>query len=170
MPLPPKKAAAGKSVKNVAGHSVARSPAAVSVVLEDLIGYNLRRADVAMHQNFAKLMRPLALKEVEYSILQLAAQSGGLSQRELCESLAVSPPNMVGLLVAMEARSLIGRVRSTRDRRVQLVTATQQGMELLARANQAVLELDDVLASRLSADERRLLRGLLQKIWLPISS
>lgn len=92
---------------------------------------------------------------VEYGVtvpqlicLQVVVEHDGLSAGELARRVELSQSTCVGILDRMEAKGLLLRERSSRDRRVVLVKATEAGRVLHARAPSL---LQDVLTERLAA-------------------
>src|SRR5204863_5396588 len=84
-------------------------PAAVPAVeevdtsfLETLIGYNARRAALAVIDVFLQRMAPYQLKPVDFSVLSLVAHNPGITSRQLCATLGILPPNLVGLVSQRE--------------------------------------------------------------------
>jgi hypothetical protein len=77
--------------------------------LETLLGYNARRAALAAIDVFLDGMAPYQLKPVEFSVLSLVTHNPGITSRQLCTALGILPPNLVGLVNALEKRELIAR-------------------------------------------------------------
>src|SRR5262249_34655579 len=88
--------------------------------LMHLVGYAATRASVQLKKTFAKHLGPLELKAVEFSILTLVADNKEVNQKQLCQALDLSPPNLAVMLDRLSARGLIERVRGTVDRRAQI--------------------------------------------------
>ena len=76
--------------------------------LETLIGYNARRAALAVIDVFLERMAPYGLRPVDFSVLSLVAHNPGITSRQLCATLGILPPNLVGMVNAMEQRELLG--------------------------------------------------------------
>lgn len=134
--------------------------------LESLIGYNARRAALAVIGVFLERMAPYALRPVDFSILSLITHNPGITARQLCHALGLLPPNMVGVISGFEKRGLIERRPHPSDRRAQGLHLTKEGMALMAQAERTALQLEQDVAHRLSAQEQRTLMGLLQKVYL----
>src|SRR3990167_8012865 len=77
--------------------------------LRTLVGYNARRASLAVIEVFMERMAVYRLKVVDFSVLSLVAHNPGVTSRQLCVTLGVLPPNLVGLVAALERRGLIER-------------------------------------------------------------
>ena len=75
--------------------------------LRTLVGYNTRRAALSIIAVFMERMAVYDLKVVDFSVLSLVAHNRASPSRQLCATLSVLPPNMVGLIAALERRGLI---------------------------------------------------------------
>lgn len=135
--------------------------------LRTLVGYNTRRASLAIIAVFMERMAEYDLKVVDFSVLSLVAHNPGITSRQLCATLNVLPPNLVGLIAALERRGLIERRPHPSDGRAMGVHLTPAGVNLTARAEHTAEQLEVDATSRLSAAERKTLIRLLQKVYLP---
>lgn len=134
--------------------------------LEGLIGYNARRAALAVIEVFLVRMAPYELRPVDFSILSLITHNPGITARQLCATLGVLPPNMVGMVNRFEARGLIERRLHPSDRRAQGLHLTLAGLELMKEAERTAAQLEKDVAHKLSPQEQQSLMELLQKIYL----
>lgn len=134
--------------------------------LEGLIGYNARRAALAVIEVFLTRMAPYALRPVDFSILSLITHNPGITARQLCATLGVLPPNMVGMLNRFEARGLVERRPHPSDRRAQGLHLTPAGQALMKEAEHTAEQLEKDVAHKLTAQEHLTLMELLQKIYL----
>ena len=133
--------------------------------LRTLVGYNTRRAALSIIEMFMERMAPYDLKVVDFSVLSLVAHNPGITSRQLCATLNVLPPNMVGLIAALERRGLIERRPHPSDGRAMGVHLTTKGADLTERAEATVAQLEQDASGRLTATERKTLIRLLQKIY-----
>lgn len=135
--------------------------------LRTLVGYNTRRASLAIIEVFMERMAVYDLKVVDFSVLSLVAHNPGITSRQLCATLGVLPPNLVGLIAGLEKRGLIERRPHPSDGRAMGVHLTPAGADLTAQAEHTAAQLEMDAAARLTAAERKTLIRLLQKIYLP---
>ncbi|MFI5445303.1 MarR family winged helix-turn-helix transcriptional regulator [Polaromonas sp. UC242_47] len=145
-------------------------PPAVETVdtryLESLLGYNARRAAVVVIESFLERMAVYDLRPVDFSVISLITHNAGITSRQLCAALNIQPPNLVGMINALERRELIQRKPHPRDGRAFGLHLTPSGQKLMRQAEQTAQELESDAAARLSATERKTLLRLLQKIYL----
>lgn len=136
-----------------------------SSFLRTLVGYNARRAALSIIEVFMQRMSAYDLKVVEFSMLSLVGHNPGITSRQLCATLGVLPPNLVGLIAALERRGLIKRLPHPSDGRAMGIHLTAAGTELMQEAEQTVAQLEVEATSRLTDAERKTLIRLLQKIY-----
>ena len=149
---------------------MSKSPAAVDQVdasyLEGLIGYNARRAALAVIEIFLDRMATYDLRPVDFSVLSLITHNPGITSRQLCSTLGILPPNLVGMINALEKRELIHRRPHPRDGRAMGLHLTSSGQKLMRDAEKTAAQLESDVAARLSASEGKTLIRLLKKIYL----
>jgi DNA-binding MarR family transcriptional regulator len=133
--------------------------------LETLIGYNARRAALTIIEVFLQRMSVYDLRPVDFSVLSLIMHNPGISSRQLCSALNILPPNLVGMINALEKRALIIRKPHPSDGRIIGLHLTDAGSQLMKEAEQTARELEIDAASKLTATERKTLMRLLQKIY-----
>lgn len=133
--------------------------------LETLIGYNARRAALAIIEIFLERMAVYGLRIVDFSVLSLIAHNPGISSRQLCSTLNILPPNLVGMINALQKRELIVRKPHPSDGRVMGLHLTSSGENLMRDAEKTALQLESDANSRLTSSERATLMKLLQKIY-----
>ncbi len=136
-----------------------------SSYLESLLGYNARRAFLVAGAKFSERMARFELKPADFSVLSLVLHNPGITSRQLCATLAIQPPNLVGLVGALERRGLVERLPHPRDGRGVGLHLTPAGEKLVGDAERTVAELEAEAASALSAAELRTLLKLLQKVY-----
>jgi DNA-binding MarR family transcriptional regulator len=132
--------------------------------LRHLVGYAATRASVVLKKSFTKHLGPLRLKAVEFSILVLVASNARVNQKQLGLALDVSAPNMAITLDRMVERGWVERVRSTQDRRAQLIHLTPAGRLLVQKAEKIAATMEHEATQVLSEAERALLIELLEKV------
>jgi len=133
--------------------------------LEDLLGYNARRAALAVIGVFLQRMEPFDLRPVDFSVLTLIAHNPGITSRQLCAALDILPPNLVGLIKSLDNRGLIERHPHPTDRRAQGLHLSPAGKKLQKNAQTTVTALESDVAGRLTAKELDTLKALLRKVY-----
>ena len=133
--------------------------------LETLLGYNARRAALAVIGVFLQRMAPYGLRPVDFSVLTLIAHNPGITSRQICAALDILPPNLVGMIKSLDKRGLIERWPHPTDRRAQGLHLSPSGRKLQKDAQATATKLERDVASRLSEQELDLLKELLQRVY-----
>jgi DNA-binding MarR family transcriptional regulator len=133
--------------------------------LEGLLGYNARRAALSVIELFVERMAPYDLRPVDFSVLSLVLHNPGITSRQLCASLGILPPNLVGLVNTLEKRDLIQRLPHPRDGRAVGLHLTATGHQLMLEAEPTAIQLEAEAAGRLTASELKTLIRLLKKVY-----
>jgi len=134
--------------------------------LESLVGYNARRATLVIIDAFLQHMAVYGLRPVDFSVLSLIAHNPGITSRQLCTSLNIQPPNLVGMINLLQRRELITRRPHPHDGRAMGLHLTPAGRKMMKQAEVTACELEDQATKRLSAAERKTLMQLLRKIYI----
>jgi DNA-binding MarR family transcriptional regulator len=130
-----------------------------------LLGYQLAQAAILTTAAFASVVgKPLRLRPVEFTILQLVHENAPVTATKLAKALAITAPGVTIWLDRLEQRGLLKRERNETDRRTQNVGVTRKGAELVATATDRLLLADRDLLKHLSVGERHMLVELLHKV------
>jgi DNA-binding MarR family transcriptional regulator len=101
----------------------------------------------------------------QWSVLYHLWKEDGLSQQELCNRSFRDKPSITRLVDNLEKQSLVKRVSSRSDRRMNMIHLTDAGRELqdltMAVADQTLIEALDGVSSR----EIELCKGVLQRVY-----
>ena len=134
--------------------------------LQTLMGYNARRAALSIIELFLERLAPYGLKPVDFSVMSTIQHNPGVTSRQLCATLNLLPPNLVGLIQSLESRGLIERKPHPHDGRAVGLHASPKGQALMVQAEQAASELEIEKTAKLTPSQRQTLLTLLQKIYL----
>ncbi len=134
--------------------------------LQSLLGYNARRAALAIIERFLVRMAEFKLRPVEFSVMSVIHHNPGVTSRQLCAALNLLPPNLVGLIQSLEARGMLVRQAHPRDGRAVGLHPTPQGRALMLQAEQAALEVEGAKQLGLTPAQQKTLLQLLQKVYL----
>ena len=137
-------------------------------LLPNLVGYRLRRAQLAVFQHFARTMQARLgrdrLSPGEFGVLSLIEANPGLSQTALAAAIGTDRSTMVPILDRLEIRALVERRAVPGDRRRHALALGEQGRKLLAKFRDAVLAHEQRITADLSPAERELLLSLLERL------
>jgi DNA-binding MarR family transcriptional regulator len=134
--------------------------------LDGLLGYNARRTSLQLVACFVRDLTDLQLKPVGFSVLCLVGHNPGITSRQLCQTLDIQAPNLVGLVSALTERGCLERLPHPTDGRAWGLHLTPAGESLLAQAETRILASEQQACAGLSSAEQATLKQLLQKIYL----
>lgn len=115
-------------------------------------------------QTFSARIAPLGLSHKQVGLLAVVDVSLARSQRDIADRLNVAPSLVVALVDQLIALGAVTRERSQTDRRVQVVSITEDGRAMLAGAARVAAALDAELTQRLSPAGRDALATLLNEL------
>jgi DNA-binding MarR family transcriptional regulator len=133
-------------------------------VLDDLLGYCLRRAQVAMFLAFHDSTRGRGITPPRFTALVIIGANPGISQSALGATLGIARSGATMLADWMVEEALVERRRPPGDARAWGLHLTARGERLVARMKQEVVAGDRRRSSILSARERAELLRLLRKL------
>ncbi len=160
----PARRAAGAGSRK-AGKQAAGAAASGVGPLQGFLGYNVRRAQLAVSRDFQRSVAQGKIRPVVFSILVLAEAHPGIAQVDLARQLALDKASVVALIDRLEAGGLVERRRSTQDRRRQGLFLTEAGQSRLQGLKEEVARHERRFVERYSPAELALLVELLQRLY-----
>jgi DNA-binding MarR family transcriptional regulator len=140
------------------------APPAKLGILPELLGYHLRRAHVAVFQDFARAMAGLDVTPGQVGVLQVIAANPGLSQIALGRAIGIDRSTVVAVIDRLEGRGLVVRALSPNDRRSHALRLSSAGEKTLGEIERRVRAHEKRIARALNVAERAQLIQLLTKI------
>jgi DNA-binding MarR family transcriptional regulator len=139
--------------------------------MDSIIGYKLRRAQLAVFLDFHNTFQRLKVRPAEFSVLALVAQNPGLKQTEIADALGIKRANFVALMDGLEKRGLAERRKSDSDRRSHSVHLTEAGIRFCRRMLAVWQEHENRMIALLGGEnERDRLIDLLDRLLKPKGS
>jgi len=133
-------------------------------VLDELLGYALRRAQVGMFLAFHAATRGQDITPPRFTALVIVGANPGIGQSALGQVLGIARSGAMMLTDWMEDRGLVERRRRPNDGRAWGVHLTARGEKVLSSMKRRVSAEDRRRAGVLDARERRELLRLLNKL------
>ena len=133
-------------------------------ILSSLLGYHLRRAQVAAFQNFAEVVGASELTPGQFGVLVVIDANAGLSQTRLGSALGIDRSTVVAVIDRLESRGLVVRRPSPHDRRSHALHLSEEGKGVLKRITERVLAHEQMIAAKLSEAELASLIELLDRV------
>lgn len=135
--------------------------------LDDVIGYVIRRAQVAIFEDTEEMMADVDISPVEFAVMRLVHRNPGINQITLATTLGAEGPRMVLIIDALEQRGFVARLASTIDRRARALFLTPEGRGVHAQLSKRVQQQNRRLAKRLRGDDPKTLLRMLRNLAAP---
>ncbi|MGK6315680.1 MarR family winged helix-turn-helix transcriptional regulator [Neorhizobium sp. DT-125] len=140
---------------NAAPHDRQLQPSAG--VLDDILGYKLRRAQLATFEQFSRHFHDLELRPAELALLLLLKRMPEAGQAELADLLVLKRANFVALVNRLVRRHLVLRTPVEGDRRARKIDLTPDGLSLLSEAEKRQRSYERKLLEKLGGPGNRAL-------------
>jgi MarR family transcriptional regulator, lower aerobic nicotinate degradation pathway regulator len=108
-----------------------KHPTGGVIDLAAMPGHYIRRMQQIAVAVFLEETEPHGITPVQYAALQTVRNSPNIDQRTLAGTIGFDTSTIAGVIDRLEARGLLLRNASADDRRVRLLTLTQDGEKLL---------------------------------------
>lgn len=132
--------------------------------LPRLMGYALRRAQLAVFQDFHEHFAKHDISPAQFSVLTVLRHNPGASQSQVSDALGVKRANFVPLLDTLERRGLAERRRVTGDRRVSALFLTEPGKDLTRRLERIAIRHEQPFIERIGEEARAQLLLMLARL------
>ena len=137
---------------------------ATTIDLDALPGHHIRRLHQIAVAIFLQETEQHGVTPVQYAALQAVGNTPGIDQRTLARSIGFDTSTIAGVIDRLEARGLMQRSASPGDKRVRLLSLTDEGKALLDAIEPAMLRAQErilePLPERQRAEFMRMLRVL----------
>ncbi|HEV7371873.1 MarR family transcriptional regulator [Arenibaculum sp.] len=133
-------------------------------LLPGLVGYRLRKAQIAMFQSFQAAVAPHEVTPGQFGLLVLIRENTGLSQSRLGAAVGIDRSTMVAAIDRLEGRGWVVRAPSPTDRRSYALRLGPEGERLLDELIPKVRAHEEAMLAGMDAGERRLLLDLLGRL------
>ncbi len=158
------------SIKNAARRSEPRPSTerpqfAVDISpLPERTGYLLRRAQLAVFNNFMQNCAEFDVRPAQYAVLTVIENNPGLKQIDISTALGIKRPNLVALIDDIERRGLARREAVPADRRSYALHLTARGKSFMAKLHERVDAHEKLVNEALGAEGRERLLPLLRRL------
>ncbi len=130
----------------------------------DMPGHLLRRFQQIAVSMFLKECRNLDLTPLQFAAMAALRDCAPVDQATLGGMVALDRTTVGLVLGKLEARGLVARTVSSRDRRARLVRLTSAGEDLVDAARPAVERVQDQLLAPLAPEDRARLVTLMRTV------
>jgi DNA-binding MarR family transcriptional regulator len=127
-------------------------------------GFLLKRLGWTIKERAHEGLESTGLSPQHHAVLSLLDERACGAQGAIADALGYDRSQLVGLLDELEEQGLIARKRDPDDRRRHVVKLTPAGSEALTELRAISKTLEKEFLAPLSAEERRTLHSLLQRL------
>jgi len=142
----------------------ATMPPQVEYVLEDQVGYLLRRAHQRATAQFTELMTPFGLTPTQFAALAKIYDQGEVSQNQLGRLTAMDPATSQGVTRRLIEQGLVVRRDDEEDRRRFQLSLTADGRRVIEAAMVMGLKVSAATLDPLTPRERATFLALLKRL------
>ena len=132
--------------------------------LPGLIGYMLRRAQLAVFQDFARRYAEFGIRPAQYAALTIIERNPGLKQKDVSEALGIKRANFVAMCSELESLGLAERHQPPADRRSYALHLTRKGKALMKKLHAANAEHEQGFIARIGEENRDRLIAILAEL------
>jgi len=133
-------------------HITQVSPALVALIVD-----NLRRVFQVVNEQSKKAEHETGLTGPQLWAIKVIAESAPVKVSDLARKMYLHPATVVGILDRLEAKGLVERTRSKKDRRVVEVALTELGSQIVGQSPEVV---QGILVKGLEALSHKKLAGI----------
>jgi DNA-binding MarR family transcriptional regulator len=133
-------------------------------MLPNLLGYNVRRAEIALWRDFSRTVGEGEVRPALFSLMILVEANPGVAQIDIANQLDIDKATVVGLVQRLQRRQCVDCRQSDVDRRRQGIFLTERGQKELNQLRQEMLEHETRFTRLFSAQELAQLFTLLRRI------
>ena len=131
---------------------------------DDSVGYLLRRIISAVGQEVDHELEPSGLTNAQWVPLLKLHMGTASSVAEVARECQLDAGSMTRLLDRLEAKGLVRRLRTSKDRRIVNLELTDEGREAAKQIPQVLCRVQNAHLQGFSADEWNTLKNLLRRI------
>ncbi|WP_028670656.1 MarR family winged helix-turn-helix transcriptional regulator [Saccharospirillum impatiens] len=135
-----------------------------ATLLNSLVGYRLRRAQLAYFENFTATCTEQGVTPGLFGILCVVRDNPGLTQTAVAKAIDTDRSAMVSAVDKLEKQRLIERRQSDSDRRSYALFLTEDGIHFTENLHKKVLAHEAHFEQVMNKGEKEWLLGMLERI------
>lgn len=123
--------------------------------LGDAIGYQLRRAQLTVFDDFIRSFAEHNIRPSQYGVLTVIERNPGSSQAAVAQSLGIKRSNFVKMIDEFERRKLVVRRQVAGDRRANALFLTKAGQSAIEQLHAIRLAHEARIGALVGSQEER---------------
>lgn len=132
-------------------------------ILDTLIGYKLRRAQMCMFNHFSEHCSRFGITPGLFGVLSIVERNPGLTQTAIANALGNDRSAMVSVVDRLESMNLVERKPSASDRRSHALFLTKHGEAFYNEMVTEVQKHEASFTSLLQEGEKELIINILER-------
>ena len=152
------------TAKKIESTELLQGPELMFQELDGLLGYQMRRAQGAMHRDYMATVTGFDLTQKQTATLWLIQANPGVSQLSVATALGMDRATMMAVTDRLDDRGLVIRKRSTVDRRKQELYLTPAGLQMLRKVKTRIAQHEKWFKALLKPAELAAFIEVLKKI------
>ncbi|NYT86190.1 MarR family transcriptional regulator [Pusillimonas harenae] len=130
-------------------------------MLDALVGYTLRRAQIRIYQDFLDALDNWSITPPRFSAMVIIANNADMKLTELAAAMGIARSGAVEVVSSLEKLGFVSRTDSSVDKRAHALALSNEGRKALHGITEAIQAHDARISARLTVAERAELRRLL---------
>ena len=155
-------------VKKLLPDTAAKSPCSITAIprleVETFPGHGIRRLQQVAVAVFSQATEAWGVTPLQFAVLQKLVHLPDIDQRTLSMEVGFDKSTIGGVIDRLEARGLLQRQHTAKDRRVRLLSVTAEGLALLEAAGPSVLQAQQQMLDPLDDAEREVFTRMMRKV------
>jgi len=133
-------------------------------LLQDNVNWLFVSASLRAKKGFIRLAEELELSVIQVFALCFLQPKKPMPMKEMASLLMCEPSNVTGIIDKLFARSYIAREENPKDRRIKMISLTDEGTELRQKIVKNIVDYKSDRLERLTPAEQQDLKKMMLKI------
>ena len=139
-------------------------------LLAGTLGPRLRLLHNLLTARVDEATGPIGLRSGTYWVMALIDANPGCSQQDIARGVAMDKANLVAVIGELEKRGLATRVRSSTDRRRNVLSLTDEGRKVMNEMGAAIASAGKPMRDAFTPEEFAILRSLVLRAYVALQS
>lgn len=126
---------------------------------------NLSRAYLSVHRNICQVFAKHGLTSAQFAVLEILFHKGDLTVGQIVKSILTTSGNITVVIKNLEKDGLVTRKTSEEDRRVGIISITEEGRKLIENVFPEQLEAVMESFQPIEEENKKFISSELHKLW-----
>lgn len=126
---------------------------------------NLSRAYLSVHRNICQVFTKHGLTSAQFAVLEILFHKGDLTVGQIVKSILTTSGNITVVIKNLEKDGLVTRKTSEDDRRVGIISITEEGRKLIENVFPEQLEAVMESFQPIEEENKKFISSELHKLW-----